>query len=353
MPYEVYGWHMAAATPPTPPRPRLRDVGRVAGVSPQTVSRFLAGKGYVSDQTRVRIQGAIDALGYRPNRIARSLHQTRTDMIGVLTAGDPTYGAAQTFAGVSASAHAADVALITTHLEQGERFLADEGRRAIERMLSMRVDAIIITARVEGLEDIINEIVRGEVPVVVVAGQPRAKSDTVLVDSFSAGVLVMDHLLELGHERIVYLAGPEDSDESRERERAYHQAMAGASLPALPPILAGDWTSDAGYRAGEITDMTRFTAVFSGNDELALGFMAAAREKGLSAPEDFSIAGVDDMPEARYFAPPLTTARLDFVKLGHAAFEMAQNEVTGGRGQPRVLIEPELVVRASSRPPRT
>lgn len=348
---------MAAApgspTPPAPARPRLRDVGRVAGVSPQTVSRFLAGKGYVSGGTRVRIQDAIDALGYRPNRIARSLHQTRTDMIGVLTAGDPTYGAAQTFAGVSASAHAADVALITTHLDRGEGFLAAEGRRAIERMLSMQVDAIIVTARVEGLDDMLSEIVRGEVPVIVVAGRPRAKTDTVLVDSFAAGELAMSHLIGVGHERIVYLAGPEDSDESRERERAYHHAMTTAGLPALPPIVAGDWTSDAGFRAGALVDHGRFTAVFAGNDELALGFMAAAREKGLVAPDDFSIVGIDDMPEARYFAPPLTTARLDFVSLGRAAFAMAQAEVTDGRGQPRVLIGPELVVRSSTSAPRS
>jgi len=339
-------------TTPAPVRPRLRDVGRIAGVSPQTVSRFLGGKGYISGETRVRIQDAIDALGYRPNRIARSLHQTRTDMIGVLTAGDPTYGAALTFAGVSASAHAADVTLITTHLERGEGFLGAEGRRAIERMLSMQVDAIIVTARVDGLDDTLAEIVRGEVPVIVVAGRPRAKTDTVLVDSFAAGQLAMSHLIDAGHERIVYLAGPEDSDESLERERAYHHAMTAAGLPALPPVLAGDWTSDAGYNAGTRADHGQFTAVFSGNDELALGFMAAAREKGLTAPADFSIVGIDDMPEARYFTPPLTTARLDFAALGRAAFAMAQSEVTDGRGQPRVLVGPELVVRSSTGSPR-
>jgi DNA-binding LacI/PurR family transcriptional regulator len=316
------------------------------------VSRFLAGKGYVSSDTRVRIQEAIDALGYRPNRIARSMHLTRTDIIGVLTAGDPTYGAGQTFAGVSASAHAADVTLITTHLERGEGFLAAEGRRAIERMLSMQVDAIIVTARVEGLDEMLSEVVRGEVPVVVVAGRPRARTDTVLVDSFAAGTVVMSHLIETGHERIVYLAGPEDSDESLERERAYHHVMTAAGLPALPPIVAGDWTSDAGHRAGMAADHRRFTAVFAGNDELALGFMAAARAKGLVAPDDFSIVGIDDMPEARYFAPPLTTARLDFVALGRAAFAMAQAEVTDGRGQPRVLISPELVLRSSTGAPR-
>lgn len=335
-----------------PVRPRLRDVGRVAGVSPQTVSRFLAGKGYISGDTRIRIQDAIDALGYRPNRIARTLHLTRTGMIGVLTTGQPNYGAAQTFAGVSASAHAADVTLITTHLGYGASLLA-EGRRAIERMLSMRVDAIIVTARVEGLEELLSDIVRGEVPVVVVAGRPRAKTDTVLVNSFAAGELVMSHLIECGHERIVYLAGPEDSDESRERERAYHYVMSAAGIPALTPIVAGDWTSDAGYDAGSAIDLSRFTAVFAGNDELALGFMAAAREKGLSAPNDFSIVGIDDMPEARYFAPALTTARLDFDALGRAAFVMAQAEVTDGRGRPRVLVEPRLVLRSSTGSPRS
>lgn len=331
----------------------MSDVGRMAGVSAQTVSRFFTGTGYVGDETRLRIQHAIDALGYRPNRIARNLHVSRTDTIGVLTVGDFNYGSAQTLTGMSAGAQDADVALITTHLELGETPRPRQVQVAIERMISMRVDGIIISARIEGLEGILVETVRDDVPVVVIAGRPDTSVDSIVADSFTAGSLVMTHLLGLGHRSIVYLAGPVDSDESRERERAYHRAMSQAGIPALPIVAGGDWTSIAGYNAGLGVDFSSFTAIFAGNDELALGFMAAARERGLSIPEDFSIAGVDDMPEARFFTPALTTARLDFSTLGRGAFDMIRRRVDTGEPQDRVLVAPQLVVRRSTAAPST
>jgi DNA-binding LacI/PurR family transcriptional regulator len=326
----------------------MSDVGRMAGVSAQTVSRFFTGTGYVSEDTRSRIQHAIDTLGYRPNRIARNLHVARTDTIGVLTVGDFNYGSAQTLTGMSAGAQEADVSLITAHLELSEKLRPRQVQVAIERMISMRVDGIIVSARIEGLEGILIETVRDEVPVVVIAGRPDTSVDSIVADSYTAGSLVMSHLLELGHRSIVYLAGPVDSDESRERERAYHRSMSHAGIPALPIVAGGDWTSIAGYNAGLGANFESFTAVFAGNDELALGFMAAARERGLSIPEDFSIAGVDDMPEARFFAPALTTARLDFLTLGRKAFEMIRRRVETGESQERLLIAPQLVVRRST-----
>lgn len=334
-------------------RPKMTDVGRMAGVSAQTVSRFLSGKGYVGPDTRLRVQQAIDALGYRPNLIARNFHLARTDMIGVLMAGDFSFGSAQVLAGMSAGATDADVTIIVTHLEHGDGLQPHEVEKALERMLSMRVDGMVVPARIEGLDEIIHNTVHDEIPVVIISGRPRRYMDSAVADSYAAGSLVMEHLLALGHRRIAHLTGPPSSDESRERERAYFDAMVRASLPALPLIVGGDWTSQAGYTRGVSTDFDNITAVFAGNDELALGFMAAARERGLSAPGDFSIAGIDNMPEAQFFAPPLTTAKLDFAELGRGAFEMLRRRIELGERQPRLVIEPELVVRASTGPPRS
>lgn len=343
----------AAKTAPTrtpSARPRMSDVGRLAGVSAQTVSRFLTGKGYVHTETRERIQHAIDELGYRPNRIARNLHVTRTDTIGLLSGGTLNYGAAQTIAGMSVRAQASETTLITALIAESTGRDA-EVARALERMLSMQVDGIVVMARFGHIERILSETVRDEVPVVVIAGRPLPMLDSAGADSYQAGVLAMQHLLELGHRRIGHLSGPTDSDESRERQRAYEDAMLGAGLPALPLILGGDWDSDSGYDAGLRTELRDFSAVFCGNDELALGLMAAARRLNVVVPRDLSVIGVDDMPEARFFAPPLTTVRFDFAALGGGAFDMVRRRVETGVRQEHLVLPAELVVRESTAAP--
>lgn len=330
-------------------RPTLNDVGRLAGVSAQTVSRFLTGASYVGAETGARIQQAIDALGYRPNRLARGLQNGRSDMVGVLTAAPLNYGAAETLAGLSAAAHAADVTLITGHLDVEDPQRSDAGR-ILERFLSMRVDGIVVSARIEGLESLLQRTVRNDVPVLAITGRPVPGTASAGADSYAAGLLVMEHLLSLGHRRIAFLAGPRESTESQERERAYFDAMAAASGTVLPIMIGGGWTGAAGYDAGMRADFAAFTAVYAADDELALGFSAAARARGLSAPGDFSLVGIDDMPQSRYFAPPLTTARMDFDALGRRAFAALHELIESGDGT-HVVIAPELVIRESTSAP--
>lgn len=338
----------AAAKSALAGRPTLNDVGRLAGVSAQTVSRFLTGASYVGAETGARIQQAVDALGYRPNRLARGLQVGRTDMVGVLTAAPLNFGAAETLAGLSMGAHAVDATLVTAHLEAVAQPGLKDAARALERFLSMRVDGIVVTARLDGLESLLQRTVRDEVPVIAITGRPLPETGSAGADSYAAGRLVVEHLLALGHRRIAFIAGPRDSDESAERERAYHDAMAEGGGSVLPVLAGGDWTSAAGYDAGQRASFDSFSAVFAGNDELALGFMAAARARGYSAPDDYSIVGIDDMPEAQYFAPPLTTARLDFAALGRRAFQALRHRIDEGGSLPHVLVMPELVVRAST-----
>lgn len=333
------------------PRPTLNDVGRLAGVSAQTVSRYLTGASYVGAEAGVRIQNAIDALGYRPNRLARGLQVGKSDIVGVLTAAPLNYGAAETLAGLSAGAHEADVTLITAHLTGGDHPSA-EVARILERFLSMRVDGVIVSARIDGLESLLQQTVRDEVPVVLITGRPIRGAGSARADSYAAGRAVMEHLLSLGHERVAFLGGPRTSAESQERERAYYDAVAEGGSALLPVLDGGEWTGGAGYEAGMRADFASFTAVFAADDELALGFSAAARARGYNAPEDYSIAGVDDMPQAQYLAPPLTSARLDFVSLGREAFTALRSSVQRGEQAPDVVIEPHLIVRESTASPR-
>lgn len=327
----------------------MTDVGELAGVSAQTVSRFFTGSGHVSKETRERIQKAVDQLGYRPNRLARNLHLPGSDTIGVLTSGVLNYGASQTLTGLFAAAHEANISLIVAHVAGDEPASTAGVKQSLERMLSLRVDGVVVLARGHYVDEVA-EILAGEVPHVVVGGRVLSGVAMAAADSYAAGLLAAQHLLGLGHRQISFLTGPEDADESRERERGYLTALADAGLAPGPRVVGGDWTSHAGYQAAANTDLHAGCAFVAANDELALGFMAAARERGAVAPDDFSIIGIDDMPEARYFAPPLTTVRLDFDALGRGAFAAVMSMVATGQESQPWVVAPELVPRRSTAP---
>ncbi|UFU06981.1 LacI family DNA-binding transcriptional regulator [Ruania halotolerans] len=328
----------------------MTDVGRAAGVSAQTVSRYFTGRGYVSEAARARIQRAVDELGYRPNRLARNLHLPGSDTIGVLTSGSLNFGAAQTLTGMFAAAHEADVSLIVAHLDAEQTRSGDAVRQTLERMLSMRVDGVIVSARGQDVEEIV-DILAGDVPHVIVGGARRAAGHYAVADSFAAGRVATEHLLGLGHRTICFVTGPEGADESRERELGFREALAEAGLPPGRRVVGGDWTSAAGHRAGIEADLEGVTAVFTANDELALGFMAARRDRGEHAPGDYAIVGIDDMPEASYFAPALTTVRLDFEALGRGAVEMIRRQGQDPGETGPLVVPPSLVVRRSTAAP--
>ncbi|MGW5239342.1 LacI family DNA-binding transcriptional regulator [Monashia sp. NPDC004114] len=332
------------------PRPKMVDVGRVAGVSAQTVSRYFTGKGYVGAETRERIEAAINELNYQFNGSARNLRVNSTQTIGVLTTGPSVYGTWSIVQGLNEAAHDAGYALFTSQVEfdPSDPDAPAEIHQALDRFLSARVDGLLISSPYLGIEDML-ERVWETVPVVILSGRAWPKADSATVDSYEAGLLATRHLLELGHTRILHIAGPEHVNEAHERERGYRQALEEGGAAPLP-VLRGDWSAQSGADVGAGVDPRDFTAVFSGNDQMALGFMGALRRRGLVAPADYSIVGVDDMPDARHFAPPLTSVWMDFVELGRVGFRMLAERITTGERIARHVIRPNLVRRESSAP---
>lgn len=326
------------------------DVGRLAGVSAQTVSRYFTGKGYVGAETRDRIEAAIRELNYQFNGSARNLRVDSTQTVGVLTTGPSNYGTWSIVQGLNEAAHDAGYALFTSQLEYdpSDAGAPHEIHQALDRFLSARVDGLLISSIYPGIEDML-ERVWETVPVVILSGRTWPKADSATVDSYEAGLLATSHLLELGHTRILHIAGPEHVNEADERERGYRQALAAAGVNPLP-IVRGDWTAQSGDEVGACVDPQDFTAVFSGNDQMALGFMSAMRRRGLVAPADYSIVGVDDMPDARHFAPPLTSVWMDFVELGRVGFQMLAERIRTGERVARRVIQPNLIPRESSAP---
>ncbi|MCO8270426.1 substrate-binding domain-containing protein [Actinoplanes sp. TRM 88003] len=182
---------------------------------------------------------------------------------------------------------------------------------------------------------------------VILSGHAWPNADSATVDSYEAALLATRQLIELGHRRTLHIAGPERINETVDRENGYHDALAEVAAAPLP-IVRGDWSAESGFRAGAVVDPGDFTAVFSGNDQMAPGFMNALRGRGLVAPADYSIVGIDDMPDARHFAPPLSTVWMDFVELGRAGFGMLAERITTGERLARPVIHPRLVPRESS-----
>jgi DNA-binding LacI/PurR family transcriptional regulator len=340
---------MATTTPNPRRRPSMIDVGRRADVSAQTVSRFYTG-GYVSPEARDRIEAAVRELGYRHNRLPRNLRAVHTDTIGLLNLGPINFGNAGILMGVNRAARAADQALVTTQyeLDPSAPGVRDQVFRDVDNLLSMRVDGLVIATPYTGIELLVDHI-GDAVPVVSLSESASPRVRSVHADSYDAGLLAVRHLVGLRHRRILHVSGPADRDQASSRLHGYLDGLAEAGLEPLPVLEAEEWDAASGARCADRADPDGFTAVFAANDVIALGFMSRMRARGLEAPRDFSIVGVDDMPEAQFFSPALTSARLDFELLGETALRMVLSLVRGIEPDVQPVIATSLSVRDSTR----
>jgi DNA-binding LacI/PurR family transcriptional regulator len=195
------------------------------------------------------------------------------------------------------------------------------------------------------------EIVRAHrsgLPFVVVEGDLSKDALTVGVDQVTGARMATEHLLQLGHREIVHVSGPQDWTEARARVEGWRAAMRDAGLRPAEPI-PGDWTSRSGYAAGRaVGDLPDVTAVFAANDQMAIGVLRALHECGRSVPDDVSVVGFDDVPEAEFLIPPLTTVRQDFPAVGRRAIDVIRKAINGDELTPSPLLNPDLVLRSST-----
>ena len=174
------------------------------------------------------------------------------------------------------------------------------------------------------------------------------------MDQFEGARLAVQHLLDLGHRTVWHISGESDSIEARDRMDGWGRTLEAAGA-VIPLAIGGDWSARSGYRAGlMLADQPGVTAVFAGNDQMALGLLRAFAERGIRVPQDVSVVGFDDIPEAAYLSPPLTTVRQDFDEVGRRSIrlllELLESE---GHAPDPAQVVPELVVRESSGPPGT
>lgn len=347
-PIERAGRAESAAEPRNRP-PAMTDVARVAGVSHQTVSRVLNGHPNVSAKTRARVEAAIAQLGYRPNRAARALVTGRSQVIGIVAQSTVLYGPASVLTAVERALSEAGFAVGVASVPVLDR---DSIALAVDRLMEQRVGGIVAIAPIVSASDAIADL-PPDLPLVSIDGDPHSTTRLVRVDQQLGARMATEHLLAAGHDTVWHVSGPKDWFDSADRITGWRATLASAGAPE-PPVIKADWSLASGYEAGlTLARIPDAHAIFAANDHLALGVTKAMREAGRAVPEDVSIVGFDDIPEAAYLDPALTTVRPDFAEVAEHAVRMLQLQIDGRDDVPvfdaipPVLIERDSVARAA------
>ena len=326
----------------------MADVAGRAGVSVMTVSRVLNGFPGVAEDTRQRVEEAVAALGYRANPAARVLAGGRSRTLGVIAVETQQFGPSHMLYGIEAAARGAGHVLSFVTMAPG----ADEIGATLDHLRAAHVEGVIVIAPVRPVIDAVADL-DADLPLVVVGGDPSVRTSTVTIDQEAGARMATAHLLGLGHRTVHHVSGPADWIDATERQRAWAETVEAHDAPP-GRFVEGDWTAQGGYAAGtQLAQDPTVTAVFAANDQTALGILRALHEHGRSVPDDVSVVGYDDIPEAAYLVPPLTTVRQDLGEVGRRGVELLLALVDGGPAQRHVMVAPELIVRASSAPPPT
>jgi DNA-binding LacI/PurR family transcriptional regulator len=326
----------------------MGDVARLARVSQQTVSRVLNDYAFIKAETRERVLNAIQKLDYRPNIAARTLATRRSRTIGVVASDYMSFGPASALWGVEEAARTAGYALSIVNLREPNYRTISE---ALAGLAAQAVEGIVMIAP-QDVSASAAFLDFDNVPVVTLSSVDTGEHTSVMYDSVEGSRIATQHLIELGHKWIAHLAGPSGFTVSESRVQGWRRALADARLVATEPFVC-DWTAASGYDVGKRVgaDLT-FTAAYCANDRIAQGLLLALHEAGRLVPEQFSVVGFDDVPEAAYYVPPLTTMQQDFAALGRRCIEAVLRRI---KGEPPPEIEPlipRLVVRASTGRPR-
>ena len=328
------------------------DVARRAGVSVATVSYVLnAGPKPVSADKRRRVLEAVTQLGYRPNAIARSLRARRTNILGLIVPDSANpYFARLSRSIEDAAAERGYQVVVSNAAEDPEREAAQ-----IEALLRLQVDGLLwvpadLSASHAGAPEGVPTV---QVDRALPPSEAEPAGDVIESDNALGGRLAAEHLLELGHRRIAFLSGPAEHLHTIERLRGAREAVSEAGVEL--EVRHGDFGYRSGYEAGRawfsLPPAERPTAVICANDAMALGALCAAAEAGVRVPADLSVTGYDDIPQARYTVPPLTTVAQPLDEMAREAIDRLLVRVgpKAERPEPVRRVYPvKLVVRNST-----
>jgi DNA-binding LacI/PurR family transcriptional regulator len=325
------------------------DVAKAAGVSHQTVSRVLNDSAAVKESTRRRVNAAIDELGYHRNLAARALATHRSKTLGVICFDSTLYGPASMLYAIE---HASRSVGYFVSVASESTIDSTTLPRAMNRLAEQSVEGVVVIAPLSETRHALSGL-RRELPVVAVDGTGGLGLPVVSVDQLDGARQVTRHLLEQGASTVWHVTGAEGWTETDARLAGWREELAAAGR-TIPEPLHGNWSAASGYQAGgALARRADVDAVFVANDQMALGLLRAFAEAGRAVPDDVLVAGFDDVPEAEFYSPPLTTVRQDFATVGRRSVEMliARIEDTddGPVDDQPLLVPAQLVVRQSTR----
>ncbi|MFN8496083.1 MAG: substrate-binding domain-containing protein [Caldilineaceae bacterium] len=298
-------------------RVTIADIARKANVSKSTVSRVLNDAPAVNNQKRAAILAAIDELNYQPDLFARGLVSGQSQTIGVLTQnfGSPVYDAI-----LRAILQGLDSAGYSSIFTDG-RWQTDLENKRIQMLLNRRVDGLILLGGVSPRDELL--ALAQQTPLIIVARElAELRAQCVYIDNYAAAYQATQYLIKAGHQRIAHITGALSQKDAVERRDGYWQAMLDAGLAVEPTLIVeGNFRRQAGVVAVEmlLARQQTFSAIFAANDQMAFGARLALYRRGIRVPDDVSLIGFDDQPDAAYMIPPLTTMKQPTSEMGEAA----------------------------------
>lgn len=320
----------------------ITDIARAAGVSKATVSRVLNGGATVNEEMAKRVRVVIDELGYTPSQTARSLSLGVSRTVGVVVPdlGNPMFH--QVLHGFNRAAARDGYRVVVA-----DSFEDPENEAELARDLRDRTDAVALFAPRMTRENLLALLPR-VAPVTVFNRTTGKNAGSVLIDYHAGVIELARHLIDLGHRRIAFLAGPSDARSNWERERGLAEVREAEGDVEIIDIACG-YSFEDGYRAWPAVGASAATAVIAYNDVVALGLLGRLAEEGVSVPGDLSVTGFDDIPFARYSSPSLTTMTASLEDIGRQIWTVLRAEMTDSPIRDPLTFTPALSARGSTR----
>jgi LacI family transcriptional regulator len=326
----------------------IRDVAREAGVSVSTVSRVLNDKDDVAPETYERVQNIVQQLGYSSSLAARSMRSRRTNVIGLIVPDVDDSFSIQVMKGVNQAIFELDYDLIIYTSGSIKKHSAAQRERHFVSLLngSITDGLIIVTPAATSFST--------AAPVVAVdPNNESPECPAVIATNHTGALAAIEYLIGLGHRRIGFIGGRPDLQCAQQRLLGYQDALRQAGIAPDPDLIAvGDFTTETGRRCAQelLALADRPTAVFAANDQSAIGAIEAATGRGLRVPDDLSVVGFDNIPEAAYFNPGLTTVDQFVARMGYVATEVLIRLIQGESPDSNLYeIPTELIIRDSCR----
>lgn len=334
-------------------KPTIKDIAQMCSVSTQTVSRVINKRPDVSPETRETVEKAIAEMGYRPSLLARSLVQQRSYMLGVILAGLQYLGVSQTLNGIADECESAGYALFLKELPRTD---TPNIVPVIELLMAHQVEGIIFAAPElnENVKITQSQLPANCPPIIFLKCNPNPNYTIITVDNYGGARKAVEYLFAIGRQNIGLISGPLEWLESRQRKQGWEDALKSVGADVAPQkYVQGNWSASSGESAFAelIQKYPAMNAVFISNDQMALGALHYANTHGIRVPDDIAMIGFDDLTEAAYFTPTLSTVSHPLRTLGILAVKTLLEQIDSpdpNTQRHEIILETELILREST-----